>query len=104
MYEYRAKVIRVVDGDTLHLDVDQGFDSHLLLTVRLLGINAPENSTAEGKITTAYLKERIEGKEIFLKTQKDRREKYGRYLADIYLDNVCINDELLEKRYASIYP
>lgn len=104
MYEYKATVVRVVDGDTLHLDVDQGFDCHILLTVRLAGINTPENSTPEGKNVTAYLKELIEGKQVIITTIKDKKEKYGRYLADIYLDGVNLNDDLLSKNYAEVYP
>jgi micrococcal nuclease len=48
MYEYHCEVMRVVDGDTLHLDVDLGCDVHTLMTVRLDGIDAPEMRTAPG--------------------------------------------------------
>ncbi len=85
MYEYRTKVLRVVDGDTLHLEVDMGCDVRLNMTVRLLGINAPENSTEAGRKSTAWLKTRLpEGSTCTLVTVKDRKEKYGRYLASLY--------------------
>lgn len=46
MYEYRCEIVSVVDGDTMHLDVDLGCDAHILMTVRLTGINAPEKGQA----------------------------------------------------------
>jgi micrococcal nuclease len=88
MYEYRANVVRVVDGDTLHIDLDLGIDCHTLLTVRLWGVNAPEHGTPEGDAATAYVENWVHnhagpGGLVEIATYKDRKEKYGRYLGTI---------------------
>lgn len=85
MYEYRAHVVNVVDGDTLHLDVDLGCDTHILMTVRLYEVNAPEHGTPEGDAATEYVRNWIHNHGgldglVMLDTVKDHREKYGRYL------------------------
>lgn len=108
MYQYRAWVIRVVDGDTLHLEVDLGFDIRRRDTFRLAGINAPENSTPEGKRATAWLTTRLEEvPTLIVTTTKDSREKYGRYLGrlwDGYGRSESINDEMIAAGHASEYP
>lgn len=105
MYEYVAKVIRVVDGDTVWLDVDLGFDVRRSDSFRLAGINAPEVSTLEGKQARDWLKTVLNpGDEITVKTFKDKREKYGRYLATILLaDGGNVNDRLVAEGYAVPY-
>ena len=86
LYEYRARILRVIDGDTVQLDVDLGFDVRQRMTVRLYGINAPEMNTPEGKVAKMHLAMLIlEGMELELHTLKDKREKYGRYLAVLML-------------------
>lgn len=115
MYEYRATILRRVDADTLHVEVDLGIDVRHLLTIRLAGINAPELSTPEGKNAAAYvdlwIREHTGAGEIVLRTIKDRREKYGRYLGLIYpvelLVNALVpslNDDLLAAGHAVPYP
>lgn len=89
MYEYRAKVVHVVDGDTLRLEVDLGLETTRLITVRLSGINCPEKNTPEGVVamgfTAQWVREQAspEGY-LLIHTVKDKREKYGRYLADVW--------------------
>lgn len=86
MYEYRAQILRVIDGDTVRCRVDMGLDARLDLTLRLAGIDTPELPTAEGiaarDTLTAWLADI--GNEVIVRTIKDRREKYGRYLAKLY--------------------
>lgn len=110
MYLYRATVLRIVDADTIHADVDLGFDIRRRDSFRLAGINAPELSTAAGKEAKAYL-ERLLPKDaagaylpVTIRTEKDRREKYGRYLAWIELDGKTVNEILVEQGYAVRYP
>lgn len=83
MYQYLARVIRVVDGDTLHLEVDLGFDVRRRDSFRLAHLNAPEMSTPEGVAARDWLVAQLDeaGGVVTLQTIKDRREKYGRYLA-----------------------
>lgn len=86
LYWYKADVTRDVDGDTVHIDWDLGKDTHVMDTLRFMGINAPEMSTAEGKAAAAFVQNWLQerGGHIAINTVKDRREKYGRYLAYIY--------------------
>lgn len=85
VFERRATVTRVVDGDTLQLAVDVGLDLSIAMTVRLAGINCPELPSGEGRAAAAFTQGWIYqyGPLFALRTVKDRREKYGRYLADL---------------------
>jgi micrococcal nuclease len=108
MYEYRAKVENVYDGDTITVSVVLGFGVYKTEKLRLSGINAPELRGDErpyGLVSRDKLRELIQGQEIIIKTFKDKKGKYGRYIADIYLDNpetglFCINDWLVENKLA----
>jgi len=94
MYEYRAVVRRVIDGDTLEVDIDMGFSTVLHKEkVRLLDIDTPElrskdlNERKRAQEAKAFVQELLpEGTEVVLRTQKDKKGKYGRYLADVWLD------------------
>lgn len=84
MYEYKAEVIKVVDADTVDVLLDLGMDVQIHQRLRLYGINAPEVSTQAGKDARDWLRQYlVPGDTVIVKTIKDRREKYGRYLADI---------------------
>lgn len=87
MYEYSAWLVAHVDGDTIHAGIDVGIDIATFQTLRFYGLNAPEMSTAAGKVSAQWVKDWFtanapDGKFI-LQTVKDKREKYGRYLATI---------------------
>lgn len=107
MYEYRAFVRRVYDGDTVTVDIDLGFD--ILVKnqkIRLLGINAPEirgESREIGLISRNFLRERISGKWVTLKTKKDKKGKYGRWLGDIFLEKENINELMVSEGMAKKY-
>jgi micrococcal nuclease len=103
MYEYIAKVVRIVDGDTVDVLVDLGFHISIEIKLRLYGLNAPELKEEAGKTTRDYLFSRLYNKTVTIKTVKDRQEKYGRYLATIILDGENINEDLLNKGYAVKY-
>jgi micrococcal nuclease len=110
MYEYRARIVRVVDGDTVHADVDLGCDVHVALTLRLAEINAPELATADGKASKAWLEKQLALTDnlVTVHTIKDHREKYGRYLAHVYsgqpgISGVSINDLMVAARMAVPY-
>lgn len=116
MYEYSAKMIYVVDGDTVDLDVDLGLDIHHLLRVRLLGIDTPELHSSipeereKAKQARLFLQEGlmqsdVSSKSLTIKTEKDRTEKYGRYLATIFAigDSVSFNQKLLDAGLAVPY-
>lgn len=109
MYEYKARVRSVYDGDTFRADVDLGFDVWLNdIAFRLNRINAPELSSVspKGRISRDELREILEaGREITIKTVKDKKEKYGRYLADVYVDttDICVNDWLVTNGFAKYW-
>jgi micrococcal nuclease len=112
MYEYTGKVTRVVDGDTLHVDIDLGCDTHLNMTIRLDGIDAPEMSTSEGHLARDYVVAWLEqfGNQVVVRTVKDKKEKYGRYLAWIWPPNIMdrpgdnsLQDDMLARGYAKPY-
>ena len=111
MYEYRVKsVLAVVDGDTIDVDIDLGFDISLTKRVRLAGIDTPESRTTnkEEKVLGLEVKELLkkklkEAKTIVIKTQlPDSTEKYGRILGWVYLDGaeLSVNEALIAGGYA----
>jgi|694.fasta_scaffold03931_6 micrococcal nuclease len=103
MYEYQAKVTRVVDGDTIEAEVDLGFHIKMNMKIRLAGINAPEMNTVEGRKLKAELITLLEDKTVTLLTVKDKQEKYGRYLGIIVKDKQNINEWLVEQKMAVRY-
>jgi micrococcal nuclease len=111
MFEYYVKqVIKVVDGDTIDVVIDLGFDISFTSRVRLAGIDTPESRTKDlaekalGLESKKYLADRIKAaKNIVIKTEKiNSSEKYGRILGWLYLDGegTSINTEMIEKGYA----
>lgn len=104
MYEYSAQLIRVVDGDTVWLDVDLGFDVRRKDSFRLYGIDTPELPSPEGVAARNRLLSLLTG-QITVETIKDRREKYGRYLARVYAGDpqVDVGQVLLEEGHARPY-
>ncbi len=105
---YDAKVTRVVDGDTIDVEITLGLDVFTKLRLRLYGINAPEirgESKVLGKAATEFLKSLIDDKEVIIMTIRDRRGKYGRHLAKIYLeeDTPSVNQLMVENGHAVKY-
>ena len=91
IYIYKAELIRVVDGDTVELMIDLGFDTSRRDRFRLYGIDAPEMNTKAGKEAKAWLWEALQPLEaIYVQTiqleTKAKRDKYGRFLAVLYDD------------------
>ena len=89
IYIYKAELVRVVDGDTVGLVIDLGFDTSRKERFRLYGIDAPELRTKEGKEAKAWLWEALQPLEaIYVQTiqlsTKAKRDKYGRFLAVLY--------------------
>jgi micrococcal nuclease len=103
LYTYSAKVIGCHDGDTIKVQVDLGFSVYMQLVVRLARIDAPEIfglTKAMGIEAKDYLINKLLDKAVTIKTFRDKKEKYGRYLADVYVNDICINDELVETGHA----
>ena len=114
MYEYRVKkVIKVVDGDTIDVEIDLGFDISITQRVRLAGIDTPESRTKDlaekelGLEVKELLKHKLEEAEtIVIKTEKpDSTGKFGRVLGWLHLDNneESFNTTMVASGYAWEY-
>lgn len=107
MYQYKATIIKVIDGDTVDVVMDLGLDVHIKTRIRLAYIDAPEMNTDAGKAARLRLIELLPpGAEVIVTTKKDRREKYGRYLGDIYDPEKLwyISTRMFEEGHARMYP
>ena len=111
MYEYFVKEVKnVVDGDTIDVIIDLGFDIMFSSRVRLAGIDTPESRTTDkaekalGLESKEYLKKNLkDAKPIVIKTEKiNSSEKYGRILGWLYINNntESINDKMINDGYA----
>jgi micrococcal nuclease len=111
MYEYYVKKVEaVVDGDTIDVLIDLGFDILFASRVRLAGIDTPESRTKDlsekklGLEAKEYLKYKLkDAKSVKIKTEKmDSSEKYGRILGWLFVDeqDVSINDQMISDGYA----
>ena len=111
MYEYYVKKVEnVVDGDTIDVLIDLGFDILFASRVRLAGIDTPESRTKDlkekalGLESKEYLKKALkDAKSVVIKTEKmNSSEKYGRILGWIYVngDTVSLNDMMINDGYA----
>ncbi|MEX2579912.1 MAG: thermonuclease family protein [Verrucomicrobiales bacterium] len=91
LYEYRARVTDVYDGDTVTVDVDLGFNVWIHAEeIRLLGIDAPDvrgPERPEGLVSRDALRDLIDGKDVVIRTVKDPEGKDPRYLADVFVEN-----------------
>tara|TARA_R110001583_G_scaffold16176_1_gene65644 strand:+ start:484 stop:852 length:369 start_codon:yes stop_codon:yes gene_type:complete len=117
MYTYKAKLDRVVDGDTIDVDIDLGFDIKVKKRVRFVGINAPESRTRdlEEKAKGLAAKDRVKAilaeNDIFT-IESQEIGKYGRVLGKIYLSRIdgkdcltqiCLNDQLIKEGHGVEY-
>jgi len=115
MYEYKVKVVKVVDGDTVDVDIDLGFGVWLKdERVRIMGIDTPESRTRDkvekkfGLASKARLKELLD-KTAILKTQvnkngEDMKGKFGRILGDfVSNDGRMVTDILVDEGHAVAY-
>jgi micrococcal nuclease len=114
MYEYFVKeVTKVVDGDTIDVIIDLGFDIMFSSRVRLAGIDTPESRTKDiaektlGLESKEYLKKQLkDAKSVVIKTEKmNSTEKFGRVLGWLYIngDTVSVNDMMINDGYAWEY-
>lgn len=112
MYEYKATVKRIIDGDTLVLDIDLGFYMFMNETkIRLYGLDTPEMNSEDPLLrlqaimATRYLFDNLQvGEKVVIKTVLDKREKYGRLLATIIKkDGLNINEGLIQNKLAISY-
>lgn len=113
MYEYKVKVTDVIDGDTIDVVIDLGFDIFTNRRVRLAGIDTPESRTTDlnekkfGMEAKEYLKHLLgNASNVVIKTlATDVNEKYGRVLGQVYIESstMSVNDLLVSHGYAWSY-
>jgi micrococcal nuclease len=105
LYTYRAHVLNVHDGDTVTVDIDLGF--HVWVrgqVIRLDGLDAPELRTPAGPAAAQALSTLVLGKDVTLRTIKDKTEKYGRMLGALALDDgMDVNAYLISAGFARPY-
>jgi len=109
VYEYNCKVKRVVDGDTVDVLIDLGFDIAYASRVRLYGIDTPESRTrdkdekARGLISKDFLKSWLDKGSVVIRTRKDKKGKFGRILGEMIVDDININELMIEEHHAVKY-
>jgi micrococcal nuclease len=111
MYTYKAAVIDVTDGDTIVVDIDLGFGVWLRKqSIRMAKINAPElkGATVEAaNKSKEFLKGLILNKRVMIRTEKDSKEKYGRWLGTVLIEEdknlIDINSKMVAEGYAKVY-
>src|SRR6056300_1723815 len=111
LYNYKATVTKVVDGDTIDVLIDLGFNVILKERIRLLGIDAPESRTKDlvekqkGLAATKYLTNRLNecNNQIIIKTKFNKKGKFGRVLGVIYDDEQNLNLEMIANGHAIPY-
>lgn len=111
-WRYEAKLLRVVDGDTLDCLLDLGFDTHRKVRVRFYGMNAPESRTRDaeekvkGKAATARLEEILEADDGNFVIKSHGVGKFGRCLGELFtesLGEVSINQTLIDEGHGVAY-
>ena len=111
MYEYYAKVLRVIDGDTVDALIDLGFDIHVNKRIRLEGINAWESRTRDlevkkkGLLAKERLVQLLESNQNNFRLVSYGVGKFGRCIGRLYIDTYdhSVNDILVSEGHAKIY-
>ena len=116
MYEYKCKILRVVDGDTVDVDIDLGFGIWMHKErVRMMGIDTPESRTRDkvekkfGLASKQFVKDNMPvGSMQVLKTEidksgEDKKGKFGRILGDFIIDDKRLTDTMVAEGYAVAY-
>jgi micrococcal nuclease len=111
MYKYRCKVLRVVDGDTVDVDIDLGFGIWVHRErIRVMGIDTPESRTRDltekafGLAAKEFVKSLMPiGSSQIIKTQKDKTGKFGRVLGDFIIEGKLLTEHMIENCHAVPY-
>jgi|WetSurMetagenome_2_1015567.scaffolds.fasta_scaffold07218_2 micrococcal nuclease len=109
MYEYSAQVLRVIDGDTLKLQIDLGFSVFVAQSCRLVRIDAPEMSTMQGFTARQFVVDTL-ATVTAIKVNTSKPDKYGRWLVDFFFQSpptgaqwINLSDLLLSTHHAVPY-
>lgn len=107
LYFYKVdEIVRVIDGDTIEARIDLGFDTYRVEILRLYGIDAPETRGAEkakGDVSEAWLVRTLSSAEVIeVRTIKDKKGSFGRYLAVIFCDGTNVNAAMVDAGMADL--
>jgi len=116
-FSYGAKPLKVIDGDTIDLMIDLGFNIHHKIRVRLYGVNTPESRTKDaaekelGLKAKSFTADWLDGHQwVYVNTIPDKNDKYGRILARIFSSDqvnepttACLNTDIIQAGYAREY-
>lgn len=105
-YKYQAKLVRIVDGDTLDACIDLGFHISQVVRLRLLGVNAAEMHAKDPAERAKALGAKLwlEGQiKDFFTVQTFKADSFGRYLADVWVNDTHINQLMLDENIAVKY-
>jgi micrococcal nuclease len=108
VYRYQARLLRIIDADTLDIEVDLGFRTHIRTPLRLVGLNAPEHNTEAGRAAIGWValwlaQTGIAGALVIdsAKSGDWSGDKYGRWLATVWDESGrCLNLDLLASGHA----
>ena len=114
MYDYKARVLRVIDGDTAILAVDLGFSLTATLAFRVYGVDCPEThgkTRPAGLAAMARTEELIGGKDVVIRSYRPdgpvawpiEAEKFGRWLARVEVGGIDLASELIAGGFATHY-
>ena len=110
LYHYRVhEILRVVDGDTVDVMIDLGFDTFTKQRIRLWGVDAPEVRTrdleekARGQESKLWLEHKLATGQITIETKKDKKGSFGRMLGIFFVDDRNINYQMIDEGFATEY-
>jgi micrococcal nuclease len=110
MYEYRCEIVKIIDGDTVDVDIDLGFGVWMRKErIRLYGIDTPESRTRDleekkyGLAAKEFLTKWLNAGNITLKTHKDAEGKFGRILGELWYSDININQKMIDEHHAVAY-
>ena len=112
MYTYNVTIKEIIDGDTIRVDIDLGFDSWIINeSVRLAGIDAPESRTSDpdekifGILTKQWIIDNVlVGSTQRMQSIEFKRGKFGRVIGEFIIDNTFnLNEKLVDKHLAVVY-
>lgn len=104
LFNYNGKVTNVVDGDTVDMTVDLGFNVSTNIRIRLAEINAPEMKSTDkleremAELSKKFLSEKVLNKEVLL--DSSGKDKYGRWIGTIYVNNIPVNQQMVTEGFA----
>ena len=102
LYTYKAYIEKIVDGDTLRLNIDLGFGFWNRRYLRLRGIDSPELSTKAGKAAQAFVESELKGLSMITLRTTTQTDIHNRYIADVFYgkENIHLNQRILDAGFA----